>query len=159
MLRRTKENFLSLSVILIITLLFLYSSIQLEFFESKIMPIFIGGMMLILLMLAFYNEYTKIGCLTLSEDENSSKDIAANDIKTLKCILPLFLLVGLIYVFGFYAATLIFIFAYMKLSGSTLFSTVVISVLGTTFIYVMFPLLLETPLYTGLLMQHVNLPF
>ena len=159
MLRRTKENFLSLSVILIITLLFLYSSIQLEFFESKIMPIFIGGMMLILLMLAFYNEYTKIGCLTLSEDENSSEDIAANDIKTLKCILPLFLLVGLIYVFGFYAATLIFIFAYMKLSGSTLFSTVVISVLGTTFIYVMFPLLLETPLYTGLLMQHVNLPF
>ncbi len=157
MLRRTKENFFSLGIILIITLLFMYSAIQLEFFESKIMPIFIGSMTIILLCLACYNEYTKIGCYTLSEDENSKKDISANDIKTLKCILPLFILTFLIYILGFYVATPIFLFAYMKISGSSLLSATIISVLAGLFIYIVFPILLETPLYTGILIQNFNI--
>lgn len=159
MLRRTRENFFSLGVIFIITLIFLYYASQLEFFESKIMPIFIGIITMILLVMAFYNEYTKTGCRTLSEDENSTEDIGAHDMKTLKCILPLFILVGLIYVFGFYASSFIFTFFYMKISGSSLRSSAVISTLCTAFIYAAFPILLETPLYTGLLMQHFNLPF
>ena len=61
MLRRTRENFFSLGIILIITLVFLYYASQLDFFESKIMPIFIGIIMMILLVMAFYNEYTKTG--------------------------------------------------------------------------------------------------
>lgn len=159
MLRRTRENFFSLGIILIITLVFLYYASQLDFFESKIMPIFIGIIMMILLVMAFYNEYTKTGCLTLSEDENSTDDICDHDMKTMKCILPIFILVGLIYIFGFYASTFIFIFSYMKISGSSIYSSVIISILCTAFIYVAFPILLETPLYTGLLMQHFNLPF
>lgn len=159
MLRRTKENFVSLGVILVITVLFLYASLHLEFFESKIMPLFIGGITLLLLMLAFFQEYTKIGCDALSEDEHSSKDIRAHDRHTLKCVLPLFILVALIYVLGFYAATLIFVFAYMKVSGSSVLGSVLISVLGAVFLYGVFVLLLETPLYTGLLMEYGNMTF
>ena len=159
MLRRTRENFFSLIVIFIITTMFLYYSLQLEFFESKIMPIFIGVITIILLIISLYNEYTKMGCETLSEDNNSSEDISANDIKTIKCILPLFVLVALIYIVGFYASTLIFTFLYMKLSGSSLVSSILVSGAGTIFIYVVFPILLETPLYTGLLMQYFSLPF
>lgn len=47
----------------------------------------------------------------------------------------------------------------MKISGSSIYSSIIISILCTAFIYVAFPILLETPLYTGLLMQHFNLPF
>ena len=159
MLRRTKENFFSLGIISLITLAFLYHALQLEFFESKIMPICIGTITMLLLAMAFYHEYTKTRCQTLSEDENSTEDIGAHDMKTLKCVLPLFGLAALIYVFGFYAAALLFIFFYMKISGSSLHSSVIISTLCTTFIYAAFPILLETPLYTGVLLQHFNLPF
>ena len=123
------------------------------------MPIFIGIITVVLLAIAFYNEYTKMDCATLSEDDNSSDDIAANDMNTVKCILPLFILVALIYIFGFYASTLIFTFFYMKFFGSSWISSILISGAATAFIYVVFPILLETPLYTGLLMQHFNLPF
>lgn len=159
MLRRTKENFFSLFVVFIITVLFIYYSLKLEFFESKIMPIFIGIITIVLLVIAFYNEYTKIGCVTLSEDEDSSDDITLNDINTIKCILPLFLLVVLIYTVGFYASTFIFTLLYMKIFGSSIISSILISAVATIFIYVVFPILLETPLYTGLLMQYFNLPF
>lgn len=159
MLRRTKENFLSLGVILGITLLFLYSTLHLEFFESKIMPLFIASLTLILLALAFVHEYGKIGCVTLSEDENSPADVAHHDRKMVKCLLPLFVLVALIFVFGFYVSTFVFLFAYMKVSGSALSSTVLVSSLGSAFIYGVFPLLLETPLYTGMLAHHLHLAF
>ncbi len=155
MLKR-KENIVSLILVLAFSLVVIAMSLSLEYAESRIMPLFIGTVLTALVCVALFMELTRRGRTAGSETASGSgAEAAGSDGEPDESRLPICLawLAGYaagIWLLGFYAASFLFVLAYIRVNCGRWTEAVICAALCSAAL-VVFPLLFEIDLYTGVL--------
>lgn len=148
MLKR-KENILSLVLVLMFGLAVIGLSLRLEYAESRIMPLFIGTVLTVLVCAALFMELARRGGAEeteLSESREEEQDASRLPI----CLAWLAGYAAGIWLLGFYAASFLFVLAYIRVNCGRRIEAVICAALCSAAL-VVFPLLLEIDLYTGAL--------
>lgn len=152
MLPYHRSNMISLLVIALFDVYVIYASLHLHMTESKIMPLSISLLLSVLLCIALVQEYRR-----RDEPEAEANPDAESPTlpQMLKNLLPLFILVGVVYLTGFIAGVWLFVAGYIRLYGrGTLFAIITASIV-TCFVYGVFEVLLEIILYPGVIWENM----
>lgn len=153
MLKR-KENILSLILVLIFGLAVIGMSLGLEYAESRIMPLFIGTVLTVLVCAALFRELRR-GPEQNTETAGSGTEAGESGAEPDASRLPVCLawLAGYaagIWLLGFYAASFLFVLSYIRVNCGRWTEAVICSALCSAAL-VVFPLLFDIDLYTGML--------
>ena len=159
-MRKLRGSSYSLILVIVVMLAFIGLSLRLVYFASKLLPLLMGGIVLLLAVIALAREI-KAGhsleeaTVTTSEtgvgEKNSAEAGKYSGIAA--WIIGFFLS---IYVVGFMIATLLFVGAYMKRHGSKWPATVITAVIFTGIIYAVFNLAFKADLYKGQLLMWLD---
>ncbi len=142
----------SLIVVIAVMLIAIGSSLSLEFFASKLLPILIGTVVLILALIALVveiKEAPRLGAPASGGETEFEGGTAAEVRIFLAMAAWIFGLALSIYLVGFIISAFLFVGAYMKRHGSSWFSVILTAGLFTGVIHVVFNLALKTDLYNG----------
>lgn len=155
---RMTGNIWSLIVIMAFTIFLFFNVINLAFYASKILPIFICTIVFLLSLVALIREVRESA---VSREDTAERQSNTGEVVELKKYVPitLFLLsyfLG-IYFIGFMVATPLFVAGYMKVCGSTWKGTIIITVIFTLLFYALFIYLLQVNLYPGLLATLIDI--
>lgn len=130
------------------------SSLRLLSFASKLLPLIISSMVLLLAIIGLAREM-KVGAslkgtaASAAEEATGEKkkNVGVRDYSGISAWILGYSFA--IYLVGFLTANLLFTGAYMKRHGSTWFETVMTAVIFTAVIYAVFDLAFNTDLYKG----------
>ena len=159
-MRKLSGSSYSLILVIVVMLAFIGLSLKLEYFASKLLPLLMGSIVLLLAIIALAREI-KAGhsleeaTVTTSEtgvgEKNGAEVGKYSGIAA--WIISFFLS---IYVLGFMITTLLFVGAYMKRHGSKWPSTVITAGIFTGIIYAVFDLAFKAELYKGQLLMWLD---
>ena len=135
-----------LMLILAVTLFVIISSLTMESFSSKLLPLVIGGATFILAALQFAGELK--GVKTPAEGETAAPGAVWSGYLIVTMWIGGFFLS--IYLLGFVIAIAWFILAYMKKHGTGWLTAIIYAGVTTTAVYVMFGYLMKVELYSGI---------
>lgn len=149
---RLKGNAYFLILLIIVLGGMLAMSLRMDYLSSKLLPLMIGGVTLLLVLIGLVKELTGQGAPVPAEashghDGHSQPGLRAH-LKVTAWVLGLALGIFLV---GFLPASFIFIPSYMKRHRMSWLTTMVSAVLTTGLIYIVFELVLNLELYRGLL--------
>jgi len=155
---RMTGNIWSLIVIMAIAILMVFSVINLAFYASKILPIMISAIVLLLSLVTLIMEVRESA---VSKGDAAGRQSKPEEVVELKKYVPITLsllsyFLG-IYIVGFVVATPLFLAGYMKVCGSTWRGTIITTVVFTVLFYALFIYLLQVNLYQGLLATLIDL--
>jgi|TARA_B100000315_G_scaffold217695_1_gene218487 hypothetical protein len=142
----------SLIVIIILMLIAVVSSMNLEFFASKLLPVLISTVILILAVIALVLEIKagrRLGAPASGGETEVEGGTGAEAMIFLGMAAWIFGLALSIYLVGFMISIFLFVGAYMKRHGSNWFSVIITAGIFTGVIHVVFDLALKTDLYKG----------
>ena len=151
-MRTSRASLYSLLVIIALMLAVLGMSLKLEYFASRLLPMVIGSMVLVLACIELVREIKAEYRLKSAVDADKGRIEEQDGIKTSKYARYVTWLVGFslaIYLVGFIISIALFVGAYMKRHGATWFSTITTAVIYTIIIYAVFNLALQVDLYKG----------
>ena len=154
---KLKPSSYALIAIIIIALAFIISSLRLEYFESKLLPLLFGGAVLILAAVELVQELgarAKVGSqVTAGEEGDATGEAvvgARNYLIAGGWIVGFFL--GIL-MFGFVIGIFLFVFSYMKTHGTRWVVAALFAVVSTAVLYGGFDYLLGVDLYPGLVFR------
>lgn len=143
--------------IMVSMLVVIIASLRMEYYESKLLPLLISGVVFILAGMGLRNEImAKDGQQTKAiEDETGgvveTKGGWRGNLVAGAWLVGFFLA---IYLIGFVVAIPLFVLAYMKSHGTRWLVAITSAVLTTAFIYGIFEFALKVDLYRGLLFSY-----
>ena len=155
-MRTLRSSAYSLIVVIVLILAVIGLSLRLAYFASKLLPLLIASMVLILAVIDLVREIKTEHSPKATETTAKTGVGGKTSVKASKYFHYLGWLVGFslaIYVVGFLIAIPLFVGAYMKRHGSNWLSTVTTAILYTGIIYAVFDLALKTDLYKGKLLM------
>jgi len=135
-----------LMLILAVTLFVIISSLTMESFSSKLLPLVIGGATFILAALQFAGEIK--GVKTTAEEETTAPGTVWSGYLIATMWIGGFFVS--IYLLGFMIAIAWFILAYMKMHGTGWLTAIIYAGVTTAVVYVMFGYLMKVELYPGI---------
>ncbi len=145
----------SLIAIMVIALAFIVSSLRLEYFESKLLPLLFGSAVFILAAVELSRE---LGTKAKPGNEvgggNEAEAGAEAGVGARSYLIAGGWIVGFlvgISLFGFVIAIALFIFSYMKTHGTRWLVAIIFAVITTAVLYGVFDVLLGVDLYQGLI--------
>ena len=159
-MRKLRGSSYSLILVMVVMLAFIGLSLRLVYFASKLLPLLIGSIVLVLAAIALAREIKaghslEEGIATTNETgvgEKTSAEVGKYS-GIAAWIIGFFLS---IYVLGFIIATLLFVGVYMKRHGSKWPETVITAVIFTGIIYAVFDLAFKAELYKGQLLMWLD---
>lgn len=150
----------SLIFVLVVMVAFIGLSLKLEYFASKLLPLLMSNIVLLLGVIALAREIKAGHSLEEATASTSETDVGEKNSAEVSIysgiaawIFGFFLS---IYVMGFMIATLLFVGAYMKRNGSKWPATVITAVIFTGIIYAVFNLAFKAELYKGQLLMWLD---
>ena len=121
------------------------------FFPKFIGWIFLG---LVLIELLIRLKSFLIARRNVTTDTRHATEDGSNVLREIKGFLWLGSLLTVLYLLGFLIATPLYIFSFLRISaGKSIRDSLVVTILGTAFVYVIFVLLLEYRLFAGVLFE------
>ncbi len=137
--------------ILLFSCLILYQSFQLRYLFSKIVPIIICVMVVLLTLLGIAVETYSIakGKSRTRSAVAGEKKVEKTEKSMFECTAAVFIFAFLIIAVGFLVAVPLFMLAYIKLNGGKLSTAIISAVSVTLFVHVMFNMVLDADLYHG----------
>ena len=147
----------SLIVVIVLMLAVISLSQKLEYSASKLLPLIIGGFVLILAIIALITEFLSGS----SQDTSTERVKATTEEKDADNRRKVYLEMGgwlfgyaiAIYLFGFMISTPVFVGAYMKRHGSGWPSVVITAGIFSVIFYTVFNVALQADLYSGRLLM------
>jgi hypothetical protein len=156
-MKRMNQSAWSLLVIIALVLIFIHNALKLEFWVSKIVPMLVCILILILSLIAIFKE---IFHKQTSSEEINMKGKTEDEIEIRKSPLPVTIwILGYfagIYFIGFLIATPLFVGGYMKQNGSKWSQTLVTTVIFSTLFIILFNYVLKADLYHGVLISALS---
>ncbi len=143
-----------LIVIMVVMLVVIISSLRMEYFESKLLPIIIGSVVFVLAAIALWRELLAGGKSRATVTGGETTREEETGVGWLRYLLAGAWVVGFflaIYLLGFIIAIPLFILSYMKSHGTGWLTTIIFTILTPVLIYGIFELALKVDLYPGLL--------
>ncbi|MFC1979925.1 tripartite tricarboxylate transporter TctB family protein [Chloroflexota bacterium] len=133
-------------------------SLGMEYIESKLLPLIIGSIVLILAAMALVRDMWGKGKPSSAAivEESLPEETGVGISRYLlggAWVLGFFLA---IYLLGFIIAIPLFVLLYTKLNGTSWIATIVLTVLTTGITYVLFEIVLQVDLYPGLLIPAIS---
>lgn len=138
-------------VIMVLTLVIIGLSLGMKYFDSKLLPLIIGGAVFVL---------AAIGLMLETKARDKQRGEKTRSAATREgwrgywfagaWVVGLFLAIGLL---GFIIAIPLYILAYMKSHDTRWLTAIAFAILTSLFIYGIFELALRIPLYRGLLLS------
>lgn len=156
-MRKLRGSSYSLIFVIVVMLAIIGLSLRLEYFASKLLPLLIGSIVLVLAVIALAREMKaghSLEEVTTTNVEMVAGEKTSAEVRKYSSIAAWIIAFSLsIYVVGFIIATLLFVGAYMKRQGSKWLETVISAVIFTGIIYALFDLVFMAELYKGKLLM------
>jgi len=150
----TGRSYFLMGIMLFVLFVLGWSLFVMEYFESKLLPLLIGSIVLVLAAVQLGIEITTKREPEIIEggDEGGGTEVQEEDARQ-------YLIHGAwvggfvlgIYVLGFTAAVFLFLLLYMRQLGTKWREAIIYAVIFTVFIYGLFEAMLDIDLYRGLL--------
>ena len=151
---RRKEYIISYIAVIVLTLAFIGLALGMEHTEAKMLPLIIGGLVIILTAIGLSREFTvRPNTETNSAAETEEFDEAKGETWRRYAAVGAWM-VGfflMVYILGFIAAVFLFLLSYMKTHGTKWRIAITFAVLSTAIVYGLFVVLLKVNLHEGLL--------
>lgn len=147
-----------LVVTIAFTLLVVISALTMENWKSKLLPLVLSGIILVLAAVELRRNILA-GDATAATTESTTDETGEGRESLRGYLLTGAWVVGFllaVYLLGFIIAIPLFILPYMKLHGSRWLSSIITTVLTSIFIYGLFEVLLNITLYRGLVLTSLG---
>ncbi len=150
---RIKAGFYSIVFILILMLFVIGTSVRYRYWEAKLSPLIIAGIIFVLALIQLINWFRGKEETPAAEEgkvlgEGKNKEEMRRFGSALGWVVGFTLA---IYLLGFWPATALFVFSYMKVRGRGWSISIGLALIITVLTYGMFELGLKAQLYRGLL--------
>jgi bacteriorhodopsin len=155
-MRTLRSSIYSLIVVIVLMVAVIGLSLRLAYFASKLLPVVIASMVLLLAVIDLVMEIKAEHSPKAPETAAKTGAGGKTGVKASKYFRYVSWLVGFslaIYMVGFLIAIPLFVGAYMKRHGSHWLGTVTTAILYTGIIYAVFDLALKADLYKGKLLM------
>ena len=150
----------SFIVVFLVSVLIIVLSLRMQYFKSKLLPLILAGIILILSVIGFWLNIKDLRKKQEAIGPGAGKKAKADNAEGTwqEKTAALLWIAGYlfsIYLVGLVIAIPVFVFAYMKTHGIKWSTTVIWTILCTVAIYGVFELLLEVELYRGVLIPYL----
>ena len=149
---KSRGNFYFLIFVIVAMLaVFILSALQ-KYYESKLLPMIISGIVLILAGIGLGREMAGGGATRGKKVDEDQMIVSGSEWR--RILLALTWLTGfilIVFLIGFIVAIPIFVAAYMKTHGTKWFTAITFAVISTAFMYGVFEIAMKVTLYRGIL--------
>ncbi len=152
---RIKASSYFLIFLLVVVAVVLVASLGIQYYESKLLPLLVGGITFVLLAVELCRELRDKGeeAKMKKEEEAEDKELSRRTAMAIAWVLGATLSV---YLLGFIAAITLFILAYLKTQGRSWQVSLAVAVITSALIYGIFQFTLGFELYEGIIYNTIT---
>ncbi|OGP63254.1 MAG: hypothetical protein A2169_08420 [Deltaproteobacteria bacterium RBG_13_47_9] len=155
-MRKLSGSSYSLIVVIVMMLIIMSLSLGLQYFATKLLPLLIGSMVLILAVIALARDMKAGHSLKVTTAATETDAAGKTSVEASQYLRIAAWILGFsvaIYVVGFLIAIALFVGAYIKRHASNWPATIITAVIFTGIIHIVFNFALKADLYKGQLLM------